>query len=177
MWDALKRRLGLTPPQPPAKTKAMHRITEHIWQGGYPMDEDFDAMWDVGIRWLFNLDLPYYDIQNLENRGFHVVTEILKDMGKDRPERWWAVLEPLAHADRTLGAGCYVHCNAGASRSPTAVWLHLMLGGMTAEAAEHLVIAGNPHACPGDPAIMDERIISGIRALAQAAGRSTRDTH
>lgn len=147
----------------------MHRITERIWQGGYPMPEDFTTLWSSGVRWLINLDLPYYEWRDLEARGFQIVNVCLKDMGKDRPERWWHALGPLARADRDLHQGCYVHCNAGISRSPTLVWLHLILGGMEASAAESIIIQANPGACPADPLIMDAMIVSGVRALAGEA--------
>ena len=142
----------------------MYQITDHIWQGGYPMSDEFDHLWSLGIRWLFNLDLPYYEWRELEARGFHVVSVCLKDMGKDRPERWWHALDLLAKAER-LGEDSYAHCNAGISRSPTLVWLHLVLGGMEAATARQLIIAANPHACPADPAIVDDHIVAGIRAL------------
>jgi protein-tyrosine phosphatase len=148
----------------------MYRITDRIWQGGYPMSTDFDGLWDHGVRWLFNLDLPYYEWRELESRGFHIVGVGLKDMGKDRAERWWQALEPLAHADRVLSQGCYVHCNAGVSRSPTLVWLHLVLGGMEAGAARTLITTANPHACPGDPAIMNDGILAGLRAISLRQG-------
>lgn len=150
----------------------MYRITERIWQGGYPMSEDFAILWEAGVRWLINLDLPYYEWRELETRGFHVISVGLKDMGKDRPERWWLALGPLARADRMLLEGSYVHCNAGISRSPTLVWLHLVLGGMNATAAQRLITQANPHACPADPAIMDAAILAGLRSLA-AGPRAT----
>jgi protein-tyrosine phosphatase len=90
------------------KELALYQMTEHIWQGGYPMIEDFDVLWKKGVRWLFNLDLPYYEWRELEARGFHVVSVCFKDMGKDEPDRWWRVLELLAQAER-LGEGSYVH--------------------------------------------------------------------
>ena len=144
----------------------MYQITERIWQGGYPMTDDFDALWKHGVRWLFNLDLPYYEWRELESRGFHIVGVGLKDMGKDRPDRWWQALQPLARADRELCEGSYVHCNAGISRSPTLVWLHLVLGSADEITARDLIVQANPRACPGDPAIMDNDILTGIRALA-----------
>lgn len=142
----------------------MYHITDHIWQGGYPMSDEFDHLWSLGIRWLFNLDLPYYEWRELEARGFHVVSLCLKDMGKDRPDRWWHALDLLAKAE-CLGEGSYVHCNAGISRSPTLVWLHLVLGGMDASAARQVIVTANPHACPADPAIMDDRMVAAIRIL------------
>jgi protein-tyrosine phosphatase len=169
MWGRIREWFAPRAPAPVGRAPALHRITERIWQGGYPLPEDFDDMEAVGIRWLFNLDLPYYEAARLEARGFRVVCVLLKDMGKDRPERWWLALKQLARAERELREGCYVHCNAGASRSPTLVWLHLVLGGMDPGAAERLIVAANPHACPGDPAIMDADIVNGVRTLAAAA--------
>jgi protein-tyrosine phosphatase len=145
----------------------MYRITERIWQGGYPMTEDFATLWDAGVRWLFNLDLPYYEWRELEARGFQIIGVGLKDMGRDRPDRWWQALAPLARADRELRQGSYVHCNAGISRSPTLVWLHLVLGGMGHEAARELITKANPHACPGDPAILDDGLLVALQAMAR----------
>ena len=142
----------------------MYRITDHIWQGGYPMSDEFDHLWSLGIRWLFNLDLPYYEWRELEARGFHVVSLCMKDMGKDRPERWAEGLAKLDQAERS-GEGSFVHCNAGISRSPTLVWLHLVLGGSSPAEAAQRIIAANPRACPGDPAILDDQLLARIRRL------------
>lgn len=82
--------------------RPMYRITERIWQGGYPMSEDFQILWNHGVRWLFNLDLPYYEWRELEESGLHIVSVDLKDIGKDRPERWWQALVRLgAHRPRS----------------------------------------------------------------------------
>ena len=67
----------------------MYQITERIWQGGYPMRDDFTAYWANGVRWLINLDLPYYETRDLEKRGFHVDQPSQKLKGNIHFEEYW----------------------------------------------------------------------------------------
>ena len=166
MWKFLKRWSAGHSQSHKARHHVLCRITEQIWQGGYPEAADYDTLWQEGVHCLINLDRPYPMELDAKTRGFHVVNVTLLDSMKDRPEPWWQALAAVARAEHDLGEKIYVHCVAGVSRSATLVWLHLVLGGMDRGAARRLILKANPSAIPGDPLIIDEGIIDAVFLMA-----------
>lgn len=61
----------------------------------------------------------------------------------------------------------YVHCNAGLSRSPTAVWLYLVASGWAPERASATIAAAAKHLDAPDSILVSELDVDALRAWAQ----------
>lgn len=140
-------------------------VTKAIAQGGFPLDEDFDALRQAGVTHLVNLDQPYFGATSLGQAGFtDIIIKMIPD-GRRLPER--TALETL-HAMHSIlcrpGMRVYVHCNAGISRSPTMVWLYLVACGKDPDEVARHIVAGSPSAIPGNPALVDLELLEKVKA-------------
>jgi protein-tyrosine phosphatase len=142
----------------------MHKITRQIYQGGYPLDEDFALLASMGVNCLVNLDLPYDRQDEARAKAFKVCSVLLYDKGMNPADAWWKCLSWMLEDLKEPGNVCYVHCNAGTSRSPTLVWLYLMATGMDSTEAKALIRRCNPYACPGDPSIINDAVVAELLA-------------
>lgn len=143
------------------------RITDAIFQNGYITEKEAPVLRALGVTHVLNLDMPYGSTK-IEMPSELEVTEILlhdmAPMSNDDARRVVAVFQ---RALRLKGGKIYVHCNAGLSRSPTAVWLYLLSTGWDQGMASETISAAAKHLGAPDPILIHELDLEGLRAWAK----------
>jgi len=143
------------------------RITDAIFQNGYITEKEAAVLQDLGVTHLLNLDMPYGSTKIQMPAGLKVVEILLHDMSpmsNDGARRVVAVFQRALQLD---GGKIYVHCNAGLSRSPTAVWLYLVSTGWDQGKASETIAAAATHLGAPDPILVHELDVDGLRAWAK----------
>jgi hypothetical protein len=142
------------------------RITERILQNGYITEVQAAELQRRGVTHLLNLDLPYASTRIVMPAGLTITELLVHDMAPlsaDDARRVVAVLQRALDLD---GGRVYVHCNAGLSRSPTAVWLYLVASGWEPEQASAVIAAAAKHLDAPDSILVSELDLDALRTWA-----------
>lgn len=131
------------------------RISDRIWQGGYVGREEAAQLAADGVDEIINLDHPFdphfSDLRDLPIRISEVPVDDMAPLGDAGALR---ICTAMSRALDRRGGRVYVHCNAGLSRSPTAVWLYLVYRGVEpAEASAQIGVAAK-HLDAPDPVLV-----------------------
>ncbi len=123
------------------------KITDKIFQNGYITENEAVQLRDCGVTHIINLDLPYTAtrVDGIYRHGFHINEILVHDkapLTNDLARRVIAAMQRAVDLEKGI---VYVHCNAGLSRSPTAVWLYLVSMGYSAESASDIISNAAAH--------------------------------
>lgn len=143
------------------------QITEHILQNGYITEVQAAELQRRGVTHLLNLDLPYASTRIVMPAGLVITELLLHDMAPlstSDARRVVAVLQRALDLDR---GRVYVHCNAGLSRSPTAVWLYLVASGRAPDEASATIAAAARHLDAPDPLLVGGLDLDDLRGWAR----------
>ena len=143
------------------------RITDSIFQNGYITEKEGTVLQDLGVTHLLNLDLPYGSTKIVMPSGLKVVEILLHDMGPMSNADARCVVAVIQRALDLEGGKIYVHCNAGLSRSPTAVWLYLVATGWDEDKASDTISAAATHLGAPDAILVHELDLENLRIWAK----------
>ena len=144
------------------------RITDSIYQNGYITEHEGQVLSDLGVTHLLNLDIPYGSTKIVMPTGLKVVEILLHDMAPMSDEDARCVVAVIQRALDLEGGKIYVHCNAGLSRSPTAVWLYLVASGWDEDEASDAISAAATHLGAPDAILVHELDLVALRTWAKA---------
>lgn len=114
-------------------------VGPRILRGPYITAADAVELEARGVTDVLNLDIPYQqpEVLSATRMRFHAV--FLHDMAPLSARDATAVLDAFHAILRPAETKLYVHCNAGVSRSPTAIWLYLVSTSVAPDAAARIV--------------------------------------
>ena len=139
------------------------RITDSIFQNGYITEREAAVLLDLGVTHILNLDLPYGATRVEMPAGLKVTEILLHDMAPMSQEDVRRVVAVIQRAVDLEGGRIYVHCNAGLSRSPTAVWLYLVATGWDPHQASETISAAATHLDAPDPILVHELELDSLK--------------
>lgn len=133
------------------------KITERIWQGGYVGRPEVESLLRHGLTHILNLDFPYDRIHfDLDGLDIHVTEMLVHDMAPMSESDARNICAAIHRAVVIQNGRMYVHCNAGLSRSPTAVWLYLITSGQPPTRASEWIANAAQHLSAPDPVLVSE---------------------
>jgi protein-tyrosine phosphatase len=138
-------------------------VTNRILQGGYINADDALELREQGVTDILNLDIPYQDCETMKVPGLRFHSVFLPDMTALLPLQAREVIQTMADVLHRPSSVIYVHCNAGLSRSPTAIWLYLLSTGLSDEAATEVI--------QPDPTLLTKAVV----AVARKHGERDKD--
>ena len=145
------------------------RITGSIYQGGYITEKQGARLKEIGITHILNLDLPYHSTRvDMSGLGFQVIEILVNDMSPMTGELARKVDAAIQRAVDLEGGELYVHCNAGLSRSPTAVWLYLVAKGWDNSEATRVIAAAASNLHAPDPLLIGSLDLQGLKRWLQS---------
>jgi len=143
------------------------RITPRTYQNGYITEKQAPELRSLGITHLLNLDLPYAETKIVMPADLKVVEMLLYDMAPMSTADARRVVAIIQRAVELEGGKIYVHCNAGLSRSPTAVWLYLVASDWDPAKASETIGTAATHLDAPDPILIDGLDIDDLRTWAR----------
>jgi len=147
-----------------------NKIDERIYQNGYIGAEEAELLKSMGITDILNLDLYYFRPERIHAVGLRIRHVLVNDMYPMNDEMALKVVTQFHEALTPPPSKLYVHCNAGTSRSPTAIWLYyLALGIPDAEATERIQSVAEYLTAP-DPVLVHKLDLERIKGIYQEAG-------
>ena len=142
-----------------------NRIDDRIYQNGYIGAEEAEVLKSMGITDILNLDLYYFRPERIEAVGLRIRHLLVNDMYPMTDEMALKVVGEMREALTPPSSKLYVHCNAGTSRSPTAIWLYfLALGIPDSEASKRIESVADYISAP-DPILVHKLDLGRIRGI------------
>lgn len=141
------------------------RITGRIWQGGYIGRPEAEVLARAGATHVLNLDFPFdRTLADLTGIDLRILEMLVHDMAPLSEQDARRIVAAIHRAMAIERGTIYVHCNAGLSRSPTAVWLYLVSTGWSRDRASDAVAAAAPHLSAPDPVLVSAIDPDGLAA-------------
>jgi len=114
-------------------------IQDRILQGGYINGAEARELEASGVTDVLNLDIPYQNIGEMAGTRLRFHSVPLHDMGTLSPDQVHSLLDVMHEVLDAPDTRLYVHCSAGVSRSPTAIWLYLISRGVSQKEAARII--------------------------------------
>jgi hypothetical protein len=134
----------------------MHRITKVLSVGPFASPERAKDLLAAGVTHVLNVsDGP--PVVGAGEGSFAEVAWVPMSDSRPLPRATTAwVLDTLHELVSVSGSHVYVHCVAGAVRSPTVLWLYLVACGLPPEHARELIESRSPAATAGHPRMVTD---------------------
>jgi len=142
-----------------------NKIDERIYQNGYISADEAAILKSMGITDILNLDLYYFRPERFMGLGLRIRHILVKDMFPMTDEMAMRVVREIHEALAPATSKLYVHCNAGTSRSPTAIWLYYLALGVSDEEASARIRSVADYLAAPDPVLVHKLDLGRIRGI------------
>lgn len=103
------------------------KITENIYQNGYIGWQEAEILKNkYGVTDILNLDMNYLDLASFDFLNLNISQILVHDVVPMNIDTALTVVESIYKSLSKPNSKIYIHCNAGLSRSPTAIWLYFI---------------------------------------------------
>jgi hypothetical protein len=147
---------------PKAMRHGVFRITQRLYQGNFPSENDLPYIEEQGITHLFNVSENPAPIAAGEGGVKRVVHRPVGDFARIPTEDAIDCLDRLHGMLAEKGSKVFIHCLAGQNRSPTILWLYLIACGVNRDDARYMIGDRTLEAIPAHPMLIDEELVADV---------------